>query len=54
MSSLNDIDGRPFLLNVWSQFKLFLKTLYVSELPYCNDEVIKAFDTLIISVPFSL
>jgi hypothetical protein len=31
--SLNDTDGRPFLLNVWSQIKLLLKTWYLSEVP---------------------
>jgi hypothetical protein len=29
MRSLNDIDERPFLLNVWSHIKLFLKTWYL-------------------------
>jgi hypothetical protein len=29
LRSLNDTDVRPFLLNVWSQFKLFLKTWYL-------------------------
>jgi hypothetical protein len=32
--SLSDTDGRPFLLNVWSHIKLFLKTWYLSEVPY--------------------
>ena len=32
--SLIDTDGRPFLLNVWSQIQLFLKTWYLSEVPY--------------------
>jgi hypothetical protein len=31
LRSLNDTDEQPFLLNVWSQFKLFLKTSYLSE-----------------------
>jgi hypothetical protein len=32
--SLIDTDERPFLLNVWSPLKLFLKTWYLSEVPY--------------------
>jgi hypothetical protein len=32
--SLIDTDRRPFLLNVWSPLKLFLKTWYLSEVPY--------------------
>jgi hypothetical protein len=50
--SLSDTDGRPFLLNVWSHIKLFLKTWYLSEVPYWNDEVIKAFDTFITPASF--
>jgi hypothetical protein len=34
LRSLSDTDRRPFLLNVWSQIKLFLKTWYLSEVPY--------------------
>jgi hypothetical protein len=52
--SLIDTDERPFLLNVWSPLKSFLKTWYLSEVPYWNDEVIKAFDTFITPASFSL
>jgi hypothetical protein len=54
LQSLNDTVGRPFLLNVWSHFNLFLKTMYLSEVLCLNDDFIKAFGAFIIPSPFLL
>jgi hypothetical protein len=38
--SLFDTDGRPFLLNVWSHFKLFQKNWRLTEGPCLDNEFI--------------
>jgi hypothetical protein len=52
--SLSDTDGWPIMLNIWSKIYYFLsKTMYLTDVPYLNDEFITADDALTITSPFS-